>query len=391
MVSQKAFRKMSRSPDKLRSWAAINLSALERNLQAIRMALPDYLRYISVVKANAYGHGLAPVVTRLMRLEADAFAVANLEEAAQLREIGTGWPILVLSVLLPSEYGEALDLGIHPVISSTGELRDLSRLARRKGVRTGVHLKIDTGMGRLGVWHPEFPALLQELESHKASKLVGICTHFSSADSDPAFTTSQRKRFLACLDLVPEQVRRGLLIHADNSAGIESFPEGGAFNAARIGLLQFGVRPRPGSLLGQTLTEPVLSFHARVGLIKELPAGTPVSYGQTFRLSRASRIAVLTAGYADGLSTRLSNCGQVLIKDSPCPILGRVTMDQTIVDVTDLPDAPAVGDTATFIGRSENQSIRVSDFAKWSGQIEWEVFCSLSNRTQRVYQTDTAV
>ena len=382
---------MSRSPDKLRAWASINLSALERNLKAIRMALPPHLRFISVVKANAYGHGLAPVVTRLMRSQADAFAVANLEEAARLREVGTGWPVLVLSVLLPSEYGEALELGIHPVVSSVDEVRALAAMAAKRGTVTGIHLKVDTGMGRLGVWHPEFPQLLQAVQSHPSIALAGICTHFSSADSDPSFTELQRNRFLECLKLLPEATRRRILVHADNSAGIESFPEDGGFNAARIGLLQFGVRPKPGSLLGQTLTEPVLSFHARVGLVKDLPAGSPISYGQTHTLSRPSRVAILTAGYADGLPTALSNSGKVILHDTLCPIIGRVTMDQTMVDVTDLPARPATGDTATFIGSSPSHSITATDFARWSGRIEWEVFCALSDRTRRIYRTDTAV
>ncbi|MEX0324817.1 MAG: alanine racemase [Puniceicoccaceae bacterium] len=382
---------MSRSPEKMRAWAAINLSALERNLKAIRMALPSHLRFISVVKANAYGHGLAPVVTRLMRSQADAFAVANLEEAARLREVGTGWPVLVLSVLLPEEHEEAIELGIHPVVSTVEEIRSLALLAKRMGQVVGVHLKVDTGMGRLGIWYPEFPQLFGELHAHDSVRLAGICTHYSSADSDPAFTSLQRNRFLSCLKHVPDEVCRQILVHADNSAGIESFPEGGGFNAARIGLLQFGIRPKPGSLLSQTLTEPVLSFHARVGLVKDLPSGSPVSYGQTHKLARPSRVAVLTAGYADGLPTSLSNAGMVIIQERLCPIIGRVTMDQTMVDVTDLPSRPVTGDTATFIGSSGGQSITATDFAGWSGRIEWEVLCSLSDRTQRIYRTDTAV
>jgi len=382
---------MSQSPDKLRSWAVINLSALERNLRAIRMAFPDYLQYIAVVKANAYGHGLAPVVTRLMRSEANAFAVANLEEAARLKEVGKGWPVLVLSALLPSEYKDAIQLKVCPVISSVAELHGFSATAKQLNARVGVHVKIDTGMGRLGVWYPEFQELLNQLESCPEVRMDGLCTHFSSADSDPEFTTVQRNRFLTCLDLLPEITRHGIMVHADNSAGIESFPESGPFNGARVGLLQFGVRPRLGSFLANTYTEPVLSFHSRIGLVKDLPEGTAISYGQTYRLPRKSRIAVLTAGYADGLPTRLSNRGKVIIHDTLCPIIGRVTMDQTIVDVSGMDIPPVIGETATFIGKSQNQCITASQFAEWSDQIEWEAFCTLSPRTQRIYQTDSAV
>ena len=382
---------MSRTPDKLRAWATIDLGALERNLKTIRQAMPDYLSYISVVKANAYGHGLAPVVSRLMRANADAFAVANLEEASALREVGVGWPILILSVLLPTEYPEAIRLDVRPVLSSVREVEELACAAKSQGKPVGVHLKIDTGMGRLGIWYPRFSELLNAIVAHPLLHLEGLCTHFSSADKDPEFTAIQRARFLECFGQMPARQSEKLLIHADNSAGIESFPKNGPFNAARVGLLQFGVRPAPGSLLGKAITEPVLSFRARVGLVKELPKGTPVSYGQMYRLQRDSRVAVLTAGYADGLSTALSNTGNVIIRDSLCPVIGRVTMDQTMVDVTDLPAAPAIGDQATFIGRSPSHSISVSDYAGWSNQIEWEALCSLSARTQRIYQTDSAL
>lgn len=383
--------KMSRTPEKLRAWAAIDLGALERNLKTIRQAMPSHLRYVSVVKANAYGHGLAPVVSRLMRANADAFAVANLEEAAELREVGMGWPILVLSVLLPNEYPEAIRLDVRPVLSSVREAGELGEAARKQGTPVGIHLKIDTGMGRLGIWYPRFGELLDAVISHPFLRLEGLCTHFSSADKDPEFTEVQRARFLDCLSSIPQETLAHLLIHADNSAGIESFPADGPFNAARVGLLQFGIRPAPGSLLGGAITEPVLSFHTRVGLVKELPEGTPVSYGQTHRLARDSRVAVLTAGYADGLSTALSNTGEVIISDALCPVIGRVTMDQTMVDVTDLPVPPEVGSRATFIGKSASCQISATRYAGWSNQIEWEALCSLSARTQRIYQTDSAL
>ena len=382
---------MSRPPDKLRAWAAIDLGALERNLKTIRQVMPDYLRTISVVKANAYGHGLAPVVSRLMRANTDAFAVANLEEAAALREVGVGWPILILSVLLPSEYPEAVQLDVRPVLSSVKEVEELARAAKKFGKVIGVHLKIDTGMGRLGIWYPQFSELANAVEENSSLRLDGLCTHFSSAGKDPEFTELQRSRFLQCIGGIQSSKLETLLVHADNSAGIESFPSSGPFNAARVGLLQFGIRPAPGSLLGSAITEPVLSFHARVGLVKKLPKGTPISYGQTHKLGRDARVAVLTAGYADGLSTALSNSGSVIIEDELCPIIGRVTMDQTMVDVTELPSPPAVGTRATFIGQSASKNISATEYALCSKQIEWEALCSLSGRTQRIYQTDSAL
>lgn len=377
-------------PTRLRAWAEIDLAALERNLHAIRRGLPGHLKTIAVVKANAYGHGIAPVVSRLMRAGADAFAVANLEEAARVRELGTGWPILALSVLLPEEYKEAASLKVSPIVSSIGEIRQLSEVASRQKQGLGVHLKIDTGMGRLGVWYPDAPILIDAILRAPNLRLEGLCTHFAAADSDPAFTSLQRNRFIEGIRSLPDAFRPSVLLHADNSAGLQSFEPGGPFNAMRVGLLQFGVASGPQGPLARIHTEPVLSFRCRVGLVKELPAHATISYGMTCRLQRPSRIAILTAGYADGLTTAFSNRGRALIAGLPCPILGRVTMDQCIADVTDLPEPPAPGHVATFIGRDGDREISVRDYANASGQIEWEALCAISSRTHRVYLNDSA-
>lgn len=377
-------------PPRLRAWAEIDLAALERNLHAIRRGLPPHLRTIAVVKANAYGHGIAPVVSRLMRSGADAFAVANLEEAARVRELGSGWPILALSVLLPEEYPEAVALKVSPILSSIEEMRALSVIAARQRQPIGVHLKIDTGMGRLGIWYPQASALLQAVLGEPHLRLEGLCTHFAAADSDRAFTGLQRKRFIAAISGLPEALRHTVVLHADNSAGIQSFEPGGPFNAMRVGLLQFGVPSGPQGPLARIQTEPVLSFRCRVGLVKELPAKATISYGLTCRLSRPSRIAILTAGYADGLTTAFSNRGHALIGGQACPILGRVTMDQCIADVTDLPAPPSPGQVATFIGQDGGRQVTVGEYATASGQIEWEALCAISGRTHRVYLNDSA-
>lgn len=382
---------MSRPPEKARAWVTVNLSHLEHNLRRIRHGLPPWLRYIAVVKANAYGHGLEPVATRLMRAHADAFAVANLAEASRVQSVGSGWPVLVLSALLPTEYAEAAQLGVCPVISSHGEAAGLGTAGLQRGEPVPVHLKVDTGMGRLGVWFEAAAQLLAYCLEHPGLRLEGLCTHFASAESDPELTGLQRRRFLQVLQMLPAEVLSGLLIHADNSAGLDSFPDGGPFNAARIGLLQFGVRPGRRSLLAAVATRPVLSFHARVGLVKSLPAGMAVSYGQTHCLRRPSRLAVVTAGYADGIPTALSNRGSVLVRGRPCPIVGRVTMDQTIVDITDLASEPLPGEPVTLIGKEGDVALPLEDFAASAGLSPWEVLCAISARTQRHYLVDTAV
>ncbi len=372
-----------------RAWVEIDLSALERNLQRIRAALPPWIRYVAVVKADAYGHGMVAAVSRLMLAGADAFAVANLREAAEIQEIGSGWPILILSAILPEEVDRAVDLAVIPTVSSYEECDRLATAAQRAGRPLTVHLKIDTGMGRLGIWHEEAIPLCQHLLACNSLRLGGIFTHFSSADGDPHYTRRQRDLFLQVFQSLPLSETSGLLVHADNSAGLETLGQQGPFNAVRIGLLQFGVRPYPGSFLESVEVAPVLSFHTRVGLVKQLPSGTAISYGRTHILARPTRVAVLTAGYADGLPTSLSNRAQVLICGRRCPVLGRVTMDQTMVDVTEVPDVKP-GERATWIGRQGADQITVQEFSHWAGDIPWEVFVSISKRVQRLYLRDSA-
>lgn len=370
----------------LRCWAEIDLGALERNLKRIRQALPARIKYVAVVKADAYGHGLHQTVARLMHSGADLFAVANVAEAAAVRELGPGWPILVLGPLLPEEDQRVLDFDLTPAISSAGELDRLEKLAASAGRTIQVHLKIDTGMARAGVWHTEAPALFARIRDSHHVALAGVFTHFSSADSDAAYTEEQRHLFLdvlaRCRGLDPSK----LLIHADNSAGLESFAKDSPFNAVRVGLLQFGVLPYEKSLLSRVQPEPVFSFHTRVGLVKNIPAGTGVSYGRTHFVQRDSRVAVLTAGYGDGIPRASSNRASVLVRGRRCPVLGRVTMDQTVVDVTEV-EGVQVGDQATLVGRQENGAITLPEFSTWGDTIPWETLTSVTKRVPRIYRT----
>jgi alanine racemase len=344
------------------------------------------MRYVAVVKADAYGHGLPQTAARLMHAGADLFAVANLAEASALREIGPGWPILLLSPLLPEEDRYVAEYDLTATVSCGAEVQRLNAVGEATGRTLAVHLKIDTGMGRLGVWHEHAEALYDEISTAPHVKLAGVFTHFSSPDNDPAFTAEQRRRFLAalarCKGLDPAQ----LFIHADNSAGLETLESAGPFNAVRIGLLQFGILPHANSLLAQVRTEPVFSFRARVGLVKALPSGTAISYGRTHTLRRVSSIAILTAGYGDGIARAASNRAQVLIRGVRCPVLGRVTMDQTIVDVTDVPSV-AVSDEVVLVGRQEKEEITIAEFSRWADTIPWETLCSVTKRVPRLYKT----
>jgi alanine racemase len=371
-----------------RCWAEIDLAALERNLHKIRAALPAHIRYVAVVKADAYGHGMAQTATRLMQCGADMFAVANVSEAATLREIGSGWPILVLSAVLPDEDEMLFTHGLIPTISTEKEIKRLNDKAGQRGTLLKVHLKIDTGMGRLGVWHEHAEPLLKVLKAADHLKLDGAFTHFSCAPTDPEFTELQRKRFLETLKIVESYFDlTECMIHADNSASLRSFNKNNPFNAIRVGLLQFGAAPYPDSLFAKVSTEPVLSFHGRVALVKNLPEGSPVSYGRLTTLQRPTRLAVLSAGYADGIPMAFTKRAEALVGGFRCKVLGRVTMDQLIVDVTDLPEPPNEGDQATFIGTQDNETITIAEFSRWGDSIPWECFSSISQRVRRVYKT----
>jgi alanine racemase len=375
------------STSSARAWVEIDLPAIDRNVGRIKQALPPHVRYVAVVKANAYGHGMPEVATRLLQAGVDCFAVANVAEAAILREVGHDADILLLSPTLPNELARAVALGLDITLNSLVEAQAVAVAAAKAGLTAKAHIKVDTGMGRAGVWHEQAAELIAFVRSSPDIAWRGIYTHFSDADSDAAYTAGQRAIFLRLLELVPPAERAGLLIHADNSAGLESFSAAAPFNAVRVGLMQYGLPPSAGSFLASLRPEPVLSFHARIVLVKDLPAGTAVSYNRTKTLTRPTRAAIVAVGYGDGVPTAASNRGFFLVRGRRCPILGRVTMDQTIVDVTEVADA-AVGDIATILGAQGADRITVAEFCAWSDCIPWEALCTLTQRVQRVYRTD---
>jgi alanine racemase len=369
-----------------RAWVEIDLPAIDRNVGRIKQALPPHVRYVAVVKANAYGHGMPEVATRLLQAGVDCFAVANVAEAANLREIGHDADILLLSPTLPSELPRALALGLDITLNSLDEAQALAAAVVKSGLKAKVHVKVDTGMGRAGIWHEQADELFAFVQA-AGFEWRGVFTHFSDADSDATYTAGQRAIFLKLLELIPASVRAGLMVHADNSAGLESFSASAPFNAVRVGLMQYGLPPSTGSFLESLRPEPALSFHARIVLVKDLPSGTAVSYNRTKILSRPTRVAIVAVGYGDGVPTAASNRGFFLVDGQRCPILGRVTMDQTIVDVTDIEGA-SVGDIATILGAQGADRITVAEFCAWSDCIPWEALCTLTQRVQRVYRTD---
>lgn len=370
-----------------RCWATIDLAALERNIGRIRCALPSQIKYISVVKADAYGHGLPQVVPRLMQSFIDCFAVATVHEAVTIRELGAGWPILILSPLLPEEDVFLAEYDLMPTVSSLEELHRFESLGKSWGKKIPVHLKVDTGMGRAGVWHTCALSLFTEIFQKQNVSLRGIYTHFASAGQDLDYTRMQRKIFSSLLIQFQDLGYinfEDLMIHADNSAGLETFDSNSCFNGIRLGIIQFGILSDSNSWVGKLGIESVLTLKTRVGLIKNLPKDATVGYGRTYRLERDSRIAIVTAGYGDGIPRGLSNRGTVIIKDKKAPVIGSVTMDQTMIDITDLPEI-SVGDEVILIGKSANESITISDWSNLANTIEWDIYCSITKRVPRNY------
>ena len=377
-----------RPPPQARCWADIDLATLERNLRRIKAGLPQGVQYVAVVKADAYGHGIQPVVSRLMQCGADMFAVANVAEGAQIREIGSGWPILVLSPVLPGEEEALLEYELIATLSTQEEAQRFNQFAKQSGSTLPVHIKIDTGMGRAGIWHEEAFTLLETVQTFEHLRVDGLYTHFADAPNNSEFTEQQRQLFLKTTANFRHNYSartQPLLIHADSSSSLESTGRNSPVNAVRVGLLQFGVPPSDESVLAKVKTEPVLTFSTQVGLTKKLPSGTGISYGQTYILKRESIIAVLTAGYGDGVPLASSNKAYVLINGQKCKILGRVTMDQTIVDVTKVAQVKP-GQIATLIGTDGNASISLTQYADFSDSIPYESLCSITKRVQRVYK-----
>ncbi|MFP6901279.1 MAG: alanine racemase [Opitutales bacterium] len=369
-----------------RCWAEIDLAALERNLRLIRKALPHGIRYVAVVKADAYGHGILPTATRLMQSGVDLFAVANVREAAEIREIGSGWPILVLGPLLPDEDEALVTHDLIATISSANELDRLVALARESGNTLPIHIKIDTGMGRLGAWWEGAAALLRDARSRPELDLQGALTHFADP-ADPVFTQEQRKIFLRILREENLLGKPDFLVHADNSSSLQALSSNDPCNAVRIGLLQFGVSPPAGSPLADLLVEPVFSFHTRLALVKQLPAGATVSYERQHCLERDSRVGLLSAGYGDAIPLTCGNKAQVLLRGRRHPIIGRVTMDQTLIDLTDAPTDLEPGEVVTIIGRQGEEAIELPELATHANTIPWEILCSVTKRVPRVYKT----
>ncbi len=379
-----------------RAWAEIDLDALEHNLGRIRARLeadaradPSHTnarppRILLVAKADAYGHGAVAVAHRALRAGVAGIAVTTCTEALELRRAGIQERLLLLGTILEEEAPTVLELDLEVEVPSLEHFRILERAAGRRGREVRVHLKIDTGMGRLGAVPDEALELVAAISSSHHVTLQGVMTHVAAGRgiADPT-----GREQLSIFDHWLNQAReRGWLaptveVHAGNSACILS-GAGGRYDTVRPGILAYGVPPGPEWEL--TDYQPVLSVRTRIVALRSLPTGATVGYEGTFRAARDSRIAVLPIGYDDGVDWRLANRGYVLIRGRRAPIVGRISMDYTTVDVTDH-DPLELGERATLIGEDGDAVIRIEDLARLTESIPHVLLCSIGKRVHRVY------
>lgn len=370
---------VERAPVCARSWVEISRKALRANVGCVRERLPAGAGILAVVKANAYGHGLGCVVPELAGA-VQWFGVACVEEAAQVRLLGMEHPILILGPVLPSERARVVRERFVPVISTGAEAAGFEAEAVAQGcVDFPVHVVVDTGMGRIGVWEGEALELLHAVRALDRVRIAGLATHFPSADEDPVFTREQIQRFGVLVGESRRVVSGALEVHAANSAGLLGF-EADYATLARPGLALYGCSPLPG---WESQFSGVMNWKARVTLVRTLDAGRTISYGRTYTAPRSLRVATLAVGYADGYPRCLSGAGaEVLVRGRRCPVLGRVTMDQILVDVSAC-GAVEAGEEAVLLGGQGGVEVSVRELAAKAGTIPWEVFTGVGPRVER--------
>jgi len=361
----------------------VNLDALVHNLHEIRKKVGAHCKIMAIVKANAYGHGAVSVATALTQAGADWLGVVSTEEGVELRQAGLLLPILVMGGTLEPEFETLLAYRLTPVVYNAELALLLEETAARAGKPMKIHVKVDTGMGRLGLPPEETAAFIQKISQRGQLTVEGLMTHFAEADlENQSFVREQIQKFHRVLKDLDDRGIKIPLSHLANSAALLNHSTS-HFQMVRPGIALYGYAPGVGTSLSPNL-KPCLRLTTRIVQVKRVPKGTGISYGRTFVTKRESLIACLPIGYADGYSRRLSNKGQVLIRQQRVPIVGRVCMDMTLVDVSKVPEV-RLGDEAVLLGQQGNQAIRADEISGWAGTIPYEVLSILNPRIARTY------
>lgn len=369
-----------------RAWAEVNLDNIAHNVREIRRITNKKAEIMGIVKADAYGHGVMEVVKTLLGNGVTRLAVSMLDEAIQLRKSGIEVPILILSYTDPRRAEEIIQNDVTQAVFSHDLANALSEAAVRLDKNVKIHIKIDTGMTRVG-FMPGYSAIKNVVEISKLPGIIieGLFTHFASADeADRSYTYMQFERFMSICN---ELNRIGVYIpikHAANSAAIMEYPET-HLDLVRPGLILYGMYPSNEVDKSKLDLRPAMTLKANVTLVKEVEAGTSISYGRIFTTQRPSKIATIPIGYADGYTRLLNNKGKVLVNGELAPVVGKICMDQCMIDITDLAAKVNVGDEVVLFGNQGDNRIPIEEVAEQIGTINYEVVCIIGKRIPRVY------
>lgn len=368
------------------TYAKVNLSAIKRNVDNIKKSLPDRTMFCAVAKADGYGHGSVMTAKAAIEAGADWIAVAIPEEAATLRDEGVTAPILVLGPSNRSQWRKGADLKLSMVVASRDCVKSALEAAKEFGATMKLHLKADTGMNRVGVKTlDEARELLDIIRGEELLELEGLMTHFATADeADKAYARMQNERFKEFIALVKD---KGFspIIHAANSGAALDCKEL-SYDMVRVGIAMYGCYPSD-EVKKDVALEPAMSLHTQISHIKTIGAGERLSYGGTYATQRETRVATLPIGYADGFNRLLSSRGEVLVRGRRAKVIGRVCMDQILIDVTDI-DGVKLHDNVVCFGSQKGETLPVEEYAALCGTINYEILCALSPRVPRLYYED---
>ena len=359
-----------------RCWAEIDRSALRHNAKVVRDRIGS-AELLAVVKANAYGHGMVGVA-QVLADDAQLFGVANLEEATTLRA-ALPHPIIILGSAVPQERSTIAERGFIPSVSTLEEAQDFDRLAR--GQPVAINFKVDTGMGRMGVVESEAVAVFKKVAALPKIKIHSVSTHMPVSNEDADYTRDELSRFRKIVEQFRAEVPANYKAHVLQSAGVLAFADP-VFDIVRGGIMLYGISPLPEF---QKLLKPVMTWKTRIALVRDMPKGSSISYGRTFITPRQMRVATLSAGYADGYPRHLSNRGAaVLVRGKRCALLGRVTMDLIMIDVSGIEDVD-LGEEVVMMGRQGDEEISCAELAEKADTITWEIITRVGSRVPRIF------
>lgn len=375
-----------------RAWAEIDLDAVQFNIAQIKKKIHADTKIIAVIKTDGYGHGAVQIARMLENDEQVwGYAVATVEEALSLRQNHIRKPIMILGYTFPDNYEQLIAEEIRATVFTYESARELSEAALRVGKKCRIHIKIDTGMTRIGI-HPdeEGLVLIRKILALPELETEGIFTHFATADeADRTKAYHQMKLFQDYTDRICRELKVEIpMKHCSNSAGIVEMPEAN-MDAVRAGIILYGLWPSQEVKADDKMQlKPVLSLKSRIVYVKTVPQGQEISYGGTYTTTKDTRVATVCIGYGDGYPRSLSNVGQVLLKGQRVPILGRVCMDQFMIDVSDIDADVCVGDKVTLIGTDGGECVTMEELGELSGRFNYELACDIGKRIPRIYKLD---